>query len=203
MLKTNVKKERSLVLIKPDGVQRSLVGEIIKRFEQRGLKIIGMKMIVPTEEQCTLHYNKDDAWFERKGKGVIEDLQREGLSAEKPAIEYGKDIIRTIVKYMTGGPVVALVAEGHAAPQVVTQLVGGTEPLSADIGTIRGDFTIDSYFMSAIDNRAVRNLIHCSENFSEAEREIALWFSPDELMDYTTVHERVLYDTSLDGNWSC
>lgn len=198
---TKVKKERSLVLIKPDGVQRSLIGEIIKRFEQRGLKLVGMKMLLPSIEQCENHYNKDDEWFERKGQGIVNELKAEGLPVEKEALEYGRDIIRTIVKYMTGGPIIAIIAEGHAAPQVVTQLVGGTEPLTADIGTIRGDFTIDSYYMSTIDNRAVRNLIHCSENVPEAEREIKIWFNEPEIMDYTTAHERILYDTSADGHW--
>jgi len=84
---------------------------------------------------------------------------------------------------------------------VVTQLVGGTEPLNADIGTIRGDFTIDSYYIATIDNRAVRNLIHCSEDNDEAEREIKIWFNQDEVMDYTTAHERILYDVSADGHW--
>ncbi len=200
---TKVKKDRSLILIKPDGVQRSLVGEIIKRFEQKGLKIVAMKMLVPSVEQCETHYNKDDAWFLKKGTNIVESLTQEGLPVEKEAIEYGRDIIRTIVKYMTGGPVVAILAEGHAAPQVVTQIVGGTEPVSADVGTIRGDFTVDSYYMASIDNRAVRNLIHCSENVSEAERETVIWFKENEIMDYTTAQERIIYDTSLDGNWAC
>lgn len=200
-MKTNVAKERSLILIKPDGVQRSLVGEIIKRFEQRGLKISALKMLHPTKEQCESHYNKDDDWFQRKGEGIVADLKKDGLPIEKEAIEYGRDIIRTIVRYMTGGPVVAIIAEGHAAPQVVTQLVGGTEPLNADIGTIRGDFTIDSYYIATIDNRAVRNLIHCSEDNDEADREIKIWFDEHEVMNYTTAQERILYDVSADGHW--
>lgn len=200
---TKVKKDRSLILIKPDGVQRSLVGEIIKRFEQKGLKLVAMKMLVPTTEQCETHYNKDDEWFLKKGTRIVEDLQKEGLPVDKEAIEYGRDIIRTIVKYMTGGPVVAIIAEGHAAPAVVTQIVGGTEPVSADVGTIRGDFTIDSYYMASVDNRAVRNLIHCSEDDSEAAREIAIWFKENEVMDYSTAHERILYDVSADGHWTC
>lgn len=198
---TKVTKDTSLVLIKPDGVQRSLVGDIINRFEKKGLKIKAMKMIVPTVEQCEAHYNKDDAWFTRKGEGIVADLQKDGLPVEKEAIEYGKDIIRTIVKYMTGGPVVAMVLEGHAAPDVVTTLVGGTEPNTADIGTIRGDYTIDSFYMATIDNRAVRNLIHCSEDNDEAAREQVIWFSDAELMDYSTANERILYDVSADGHW--
>lgn len=198
---TKVKKDRSLILIKPDGVQRGLIGEIIKRFEQKGLKMVAMKMVVPTIEQCESHYNKDDEWFLRKGEGIVADLKKDGLEVEKEAIEYGRDIIRTIVKYMTGGPVVAIIAEGHAAPQVVTSIVGGTEPITADVGTIRGDYTIDSFYMATIDNRAVRNLIHCSEDVSEAEREIKIWFSESEIMKYSTANERILYDVSADGHW--
>ncbi|PID83429.1 nucleoside-diphosphate kinase [Candidatus Campbellbacteria bacterium] len=198
---TELKKDKSLVLIKPDGVQRGLVGDIINRFEKKGLKIVGMKMIVPTVEQCEAHYNKDDEWFQRKGEGIVEDLEKDGKPVEKEAVEYGKDIIRTIVKYMTGGPVVAMVLEGHKAPEVVTSLVGTTEPVTADMGTIRGDFTIDSFYMATVDNRAVRNIVHCSEDDQEAARETKIWFAENELMDYTNVHERILYDVSADGHW--
>ena len=200
---TKVKKDRSLILIKPDGVQRGLIGEIIKRFEQKGLKLISMKMLLPTEEQCERHYHKDDEWFLKKGTGIVTNLEADGLPIEKEAIEYGRDIIRTIVQYMTGGPVVAIIAEGHAAPDVVTSIVGGTEPVTADVGTIRGDFTIDSFYMAAIDNRAVRNLIHCSESVEEAERELKIWFDESEIMDYSTANERILYDVSADGHWIC
>jgi nucleoside-diphosphate kinase len=199
---SKVPKDISLVLIKPDGVQRSLVGNIMNRFEQKGLKIKALKMIVPTVEQCESHYNKDDDWFLKKGSGIVADLQKDNLPIEKEAIEYGRDIIRNIVQYMTGGPVVAIVLEGHAAPAVVSTIVGGTEPNSADIGTIRGDFTIDSYYMSTIDNRAVRNLIHCSEDNDEARREQKIWFTDAELMNYSTAQERIIYDVSANGHWT-
>lgn len=198
---SNVPKDISLVLIKPDGVQRSLIGNIVNRFEQKGLKLIALKMFIPTTEQCEAHYNKDTEWFLEKGQGIIDDLNRDNLPIEKSAIEYGRDIIRNIVQYMTGGPIVAMVLEGHAAPEVVTTMVGGTEPNSADIGTIRGDFTIDSYYLSTIDKRAVRNLIHCSEDSAEARREVDIWFHKNELMNYSTAHERILYDVSADGHW--
>jgi nucleoside-diphosphate kinase len=199
---SKVPKNTSLVLIKPDGVQRSLVGNMINRFEQKGLKLVALKMFIPTQEQCEAHYNKDDAWFLEKGQDIIEDLKRDNIPVTKEALEYGKDIIRNIVQYMTGGPVVAMVLEGHAAPEVVSTMVGGTEPNSADIGTIRGDFTIDSYYLSTIDGRAVRNLIHCSENNKEAERETSIWFDKNELMNYSTAQERILYDVSADGHWT-
>lgn len=191
--------ERSLVLLKTDAVQRSLVGEIIKRFEQTGLKISAMKMLSATEEQLLNHYNKDDAWYEKKGKGIVEDLKSQGREIEKEPIEYGKDIIRTVVKYMQESPIVALVLEGNQATAVVTKIVGTTEPTTSDVGTIRGDYTLDSFAHATYENRAVRNLVHQSESPEEAEREIKIWFTDDEIMQYTTAQERIMYDVNLDG----
>ncbi len=192
--------ERSLVLLKTDAVQRSLVGEIIKRFEQTGLKISAMKMLNATEAQLLDHYNKDDAWYEKKGKGIVEDLKSQGREIEKEPIEYGKDIIRTVVKYMQASPIVALVFEGNKAVSVVTKIVGTTEPSTSDVGTIRGDYTVDSFAHATYENRAVRNLVHQSESPEEAEREIKIWFSDDEIMKYTTAQERIMYDVNLDGS---
>ncbi len=193
------KQERTLVIIKPDGIQRGLVGEIIKRFERAGLKIVAMKFGMAEEAVLWKHYNKDDAWFEKKGARIIEDRKAAGMSADKQAIEYGKDIIRALVKFMTAGPVVMMVLEGNQAAAVVVKLVGTTEPTTSDVGTIRGDLTLDSYAIAAIDDRAVRNLIHCSENVAEANREIPLWFSEKEKISYKTVQEGILYDVNLDG----
>ena len=192
-------KERSFVMIKPDGVQRGLVGEIIKRVERVGLKISALKMTVPTEEQCWTHYNKDDAWYNQKGERAVADRQANGLPVDKPAVEYGKDIVRALVKFMTSGPVVAMILSGNQAVGIVKKLVGGTEPLTSDVGTIRGDFTLDSYNLSSLDERAVRNLIHCSDKPEEAEREIKIWFKPEELLNYRQLNEEVLYDVNLDG----
>jgi nucleoside-diphosphate kinase len=180
-------------------VQRSLVGEVIKRFENTGLKISAMKMVVPTEDQLLRHYNKDDAWYERKGKGIVEELTAQGTEITKEPIEYGKDIIRTIVRYMTAAPVVAMIIEGNKAVSVVTKIVGTTEPATSDVGTIRGDYTVDSYYHSTLENRAVRNLVHQSESPEEAEREIAIWFNDSEIMNYVTAQERIMYDVNFDG----
>lgn len=194
-------KERTFVIIKPDAVQRSLVGEIIKRFERTGLKITYMNFGMLDEAKLWDHYNKDDAWYEKKGKGMIEDLKKAGKEVDESrgAIEYGKDMIRLLVDFMVAGPVVTMVLEGNQAVAVVKKLVGGTEPATSDVGTIRGDFTIDSYNISAVDNRSVRNLIHCSDEVEEAKREIKLWLSDEKLLDYTIVQERILYDVNLDG----
>ena len=196
---TQPHQERTFVILKPDTLQRSLMGEVIKRFEQTGLKCTGMKMFQADEERLKQHYHKDDAWFTKKGENIVADLRAQGKEPEKEPIEYGRDIIRTVLRYMTAGPVVAMVFEGNQAVAVIKKIVGSTEPASSDVGTIRGDYTIDSYAASTYENRAVRNLIHCSDAPEEAEREIAVWFTEDELMRYTTAQERILYDVDLDG----
>jgi nucleoside-diphosphate kinase len=197
------KNERTFVILKPDAVQRGLVGEVIKRFERIGLKIVAMKMHMVNEETLWQHYNKDDAWYERKGKGIMENKQKLGLPVDKEAIEYGKDIIRAMVHYMCCGPVVSLVIEGNQAQAVVKRLVGGTEPATADSGTIRGDYALDSYFLCDTDgSRGMRNLIHCTDpadGEGAYDREVNLWFTKDELMNYRLVSEAMLYDVNLDG----
>jgi len=193
------KKERTFVIIKPDGVQRTLVGDIIKRFEQTGLKIVTLKMTMLEEAKVWEHYSKDDEWFEKKGQNIVVDREKNNLPIEKEAIEYGKDIIRALVTFMTAGPVVVMVLEGNHAVAVVKKLVGGTEPATSDVGTIRGDYTIDSYSIAAVDDRAVRNLIHCSDEPAEAAREIELWLGKDQVLNYRLAQEQILYDVNLDG----
>lgn len=185
--------------MKPDGVQRGLVGEIVKRFERTGLKLSALKLTVLDSDRIWKHYNKDDAWFIKKGTKIAEDRAAAGLSAEKEPIEYGKDIIRALERFMTSGPVVMMVWEGNEAVNVVKKIVGDTEPSTSDVGTIRGDFTIDSYNIAAIDDRAVRNLIHCSDEPDNAEYEIGLWFTPEEIITYRLVGDQILYDVNLDG----
>jgi nucleoside-diphosphate kinase len=193
------KKERTLVILKPDSVQRSLVGELIHRLERTGLKISAMKMTMATEDQCWAHYNKDETWFLKKGANIIKNREALGLPIEKDAQEYGKDIIRGLVAFMTSGPVVPLIFEGNQAIGIVKKIVGGTEPLTSEVGTIRGDYTLDSYELSSFDDRAVRNLIHCSDSVTEAEREIKLWFKEEEILNYRLLAEHILYDINLDG----
>ncbi len=192
-------KERTFVIIKPDGVQRSLIGEIIKRFERVGLKMVAMKMFVADETRLWKHYNKDDAWYTAKGEKTVQNRTAAGMTVDKPAIEYGKDIVRALVTFMSCGPVVAMVWEGNEAVNIVKKIVGDTQPLTSDVGTIRGDYTVDSYELSNVSERAVRNLIHCSDKPTEAEREIAIWFEKNEIINYRQIQEEILYDVNLDG----
>ena len=192
-------KERTFVIIKPDAVQRNLIGDIISRIERTGLKIIALKMLVAKEDTLWKHYNKDDAWFLEKGNIAIESRKSQALPVEKEAIEYGKDILRSNIEFMTSGPVIAFIIQGNQAVGIVKKIVGGTEPLTSDVGTIRGDYTIDTYSLANSSSRAVRNLIHCSDKVSEAERELSLWFSEADIIKYNLANERILYDVNLDG----
>lgn len=191
--------ERALIIIKPDAIQRSLIGEIIGRFERVGLKFTAFKFLVPNEEQLQAHYNKDDEWFARKGENIVKDLTEQGRPVEKEAIEYGRDIIRAIVRFMQESPVLVFVVEGNSAVDVALKLTGTTEPATSDIGTIRGDYTLDTYAHATYEDRSVRNLIHCSESPEEAEREIKVWFTDTDIQDYVTAQERIMYDVNFDG----
>src|SRR3989338_3095239 len=157
--------ERTFVAIKPDGVQRAIIGRIIQRFEDAGLKIIGMKMKWVDKDFASRHYTEDIA--ERRGKHVRNWL----------------------LDFITKGPVIAMVLEGVEAIEVVRKLIGGTEPKTAAPGTIRGDFTHVSYGMGDKMKRTIPNVVHASANKADAEHEIALWFTVDELYNYRTVHE--------------
>lgn len=197
------KKERTFVILKPDAIQRGLVGEIIKRFERIGLKIVAMKMHMVNEDTLWKHYNKDDAWYIKKGTNIVENKKKLGMAVDKEPIEYGKDIIRAMVHYMCAGPVVSLVIEGNNAQAVVKRLVGGTEPATADTGTIRGDYALDTYYLCDVDgSRGMRNLIHCTDpadGEDAYDREVNLWFTQEEVMNYRLVTEAMLYDVNLDG----
>ena len=194
-----MQKEQTLFIVKPDGVQRSLVGDLVRRIERTGLKLVAMKMVLATEDQIIEHYNKDDAWCLKKGEGIVENRKKNNLPVEKEAIEYGRDIMRQNVAFMTAGPVVAMVVQGSNAIAVVKKLVGSTEPTTSDVGTIRGDLTVDSYEHAGISERAVRNLVHCSDEIEEAKREIGVWFTPEEILEYRLNVEQMLYDVNLDG----
>lgn len=195
-----MKKEKTLVIIKPDGLQRSLVGEIIKRYEQAGLKLLSLKMTVPTVDMVEKHYTVDPNWFTVTGEKAIAAYKKQGKTppSEDPK-EITKIILGNLKKYMTAGPVIAMVWQGVHAAAIVRKITGGTEPLTSGVGTIRGDYTLDSYEIADVDGRAVRNLIHASGNADEASKEISLWFKPEELMDYRLIQDEILYDVNLDG----
>ncbi|MFA5777313.1 MAG: nucleoside-diphosphate kinase [Parcubacteria group bacterium] len=199
-MEKHFKEERTLVIIKPDGLQRTLVGEIIKRYERMGLKLIGIKMLVPEAEHIEKHYTLDPNWRRITGEKTIKGYLDKGLTppSENP-LEITEILLGNLKKYMTSGPVIAMVWQGAHAVKIVRKITGGTEPLTSDVGTIRGDFVLDSYQMSDSDKRAVRNLIHASGSVEEAEMEIKHWFEDKEIINYRLVQEQIIYDVNLDG----
>lgn len=193
-------KERTLVIIKPDGVQRSLIGDVISRFERVGLKMVALKMVVATTKQVEEHYTLDPSWRTVTGEKAIESYKKRGLTppTEDP-LEVTAKILENLKKYMTSGPVVIMVLQGAHAAELVRKIVGSTEPLSSDVGTIRGDFVLDSYRMADGDGRAVRNIVHASGSAEEGENEIKHWFDDSELINYRLISDEILYDVNLDG----
>ena len=181
--------ERTLVIVKPDGVQRGLVGEVIKRLEQASLKLVASKLILASEEQLNKHYDLPIEWIERTGSRVKSDLARLGRPNDKEPEEYGRQVLQLLINYMVEAPVMVMVIEGVNSVAVVRKLVGSTEPTTSDVGTIRGDYSIDSYVEANIDSRSVKNIVHSSDSIKEAEREIPIWFREDEITKYKTAQE--------------
>ena len=191
--------QQTLVIIKPDAVQRTLVGEIIQRFERVGLKIAAMKMILAEPEIVEKHYSIDPEWKRKVGEKTLKKQKGAEEVNEAEAIEIGDRVLKKLKNFMTAGPMVLLVLEGVHAVQLTRKLVGGTEPFSSDVGTIRGDFVLDSYTLADSSGRAIRNAVHASSSAEEAEKEVVLWFNPEELLVYKTVHEHILYDVNFDN----
>lgn len=195
-----LKKEQTFVIIKPDGVQRTLIGDIIHRYERIGLKLVALKMTVATSEQAEKHYTLDPEWMGKTGEKSIAAYKAKNLVPPyTDPIEFGKKILERLVRYMTAGPVVLMVWEGSHAVGIVRKLTGGTEPLTSDVGTIRGDYVSDSYQISDLDDRSIRNVVHASGSVDEAKNEINLWFKKDEILKYRLVQDEILHDVNLDG----
>ena len=191
-------KERTVVLVKPEGVILGLIGEIISRFEKRGLKIIALKMVWPTKEHIDEHYPSHNAWFQSVGSRTREFFKNKNISAREhfgtdDDIEIGRQIKGWLADHLTSGPVVAFIIEGVHAINVVRKIVGHTYPVEALPGTIRGDFSIDTPSSANVEKRAVKKIVHASGNEAEAKHEIEHWFSPEEIHDYKRADEHVMF----------
>lgn len=192
------KNERTFIIIKPDGIQRNLIGEIVGRYERIGLKLVAMKLMIPTAEMVRKHYTLDSGWMQAVGEKSIKGFVDKGQTPPtNDPIELAQNILGRLERYLTSGPVVSMVWQGSHAVKIVRKITGGTEPLTSDVGTIRGDFVMDSYEMSEVDDRSIRNLVHASGSVKEAEDEIAHWFKPEEIIDYRIVSEEILYSPDM------
>ena len=198
--KKHPKYERTLVIIKPDGIQRSLIGEVTSRYERVGLKLIGLKMLIPTSDMVEAHYTLDPEWKLKTGKKNLQAYKDKGLiPPHDDPIKQSDMILKKLKSYMASGPVIAMVWQGAHAVSIARKITGGTEPVLSDVGTIRGDYVIDSYKMADDDVRAIRNVVHASGTIVEAEAEISYWFKDEEIVNYKLIAEQMLYDVNLDG----
>ena len=185
--------ERTFVAVKHDGVQRGLIGEIIKRFEQRGLKLAALKMIQVDRKFAAKHYPLTEEWIKGTASTTRKAYEKRGIALKESDREICERINNWLKDYLSEGPVVAMVWEGYHAIEICRKIVGTAEARSALPGTIRGDFSVDSYELADKKKRPVRNLVHASGNLQEAENEISLWFKKEEIHDYTKKDWEVIH----------
>ena len=192
------KEETTLVLIKPDGIKRGLIGEIISRIEQRGLKVIALKMFKATPGQIDNHYPKDPKWVRRLGEKSLMTYEKYGIDPIKELgtddpVKIGEMVREWLVDFMTSGPMLKMAVKGVHAIDMIRKLCGNTLPNLAEMGTIRGDYSVDSAVLANSDKRAVHNIIHASETQEEATHELQYWFSPEEIHDYKRAEEDIMF----------
>lgn len=190
--------EQTLVIIKPDGVQRGLNGEILARFEKVGLKLVAAKFMNVPKDLAEKHYpaTREELW-KGIGQKTIENYTelgksvKDGMGTDDP-LEIGKMVRVWLMKYLMEGPVFVFVLEAPHAVELVRKICGHTLPLKSAPGTIRGDFSYDSSFLANSAQRPIRNLMHASGNVEEAKYEVSLWFKPEEVTSYERVDERAM-----------
>jgi len=192
------KEDKTVVIVKPDGVKRGLVGEIISRFERRGLKVISLEMIQASREQIDSHYPKDETWIKRLGEKTLKNYDNFKIDpieamGTADALEIGKLVRGWIIDYMTSGPMVKMVVKGIHAIEMVRKIVGKSLPSEAEMGTVRGDFSVDSPAAANRDKRAIHNLVHASETPAEAANEMGLWFALEDIYDYKRAEEDIMF----------
>lgn len=186
--------EKTLIAIKPESIQRHLIGELIQKFEKRGLKLVAMKLIAPTKEQVEKHYPNDKEWLVSNGTKTYENYKSKGIDPEMTPIQLAQLTRSRLVDHLSNRPVIFMVWEGPHACALGRKTAGATNPLVADIGSIRGDYSMESYELSDGLGRVIHTLVHASGSREEAEKEIKIWFSEGEILDYDLVTETVFYE---------
>lgn len=187
-------RERSLVIIKPDAVVRQIVGDILSRFERKGLKVVALKLVHPTKEQVEQHYALDEAWLESTGNRTLSGYKEKGYDVEGlTPREIGLNTRRKLMNYLGAGPVVAMVLEGAHVIEIARRIRGATSPLQSEAGTVGFDYSLESYELADAGDWAIRNILHGSDSPEAAEREIPIWFSSDEFVSYESAVERYIY----------
>jgi len=176
--------EKTVIIVKHDGVQRGLVGETIKRFEKVGLKLSGIKMIHATKKMAEQQYKVTPDAIEKTGGNTLKAYKAKGIKFKETKKQITERVFKWLRDYLTEGPVVAMLFEGYHAIEIGRKIVGHAEPRQAELGTIRGDYALESYQLADTKKRPLRNIIHASGNKGEAENELKLWFSKEEIYDW-------------------
>ena len=197
-----MQKQRALIIIKPDGVQRGLLGKIVNRFEQVGLKIIGLKFEMSDEKKVITHYPETDAWFKKVGGRTLTNYAKKGLDVKKifntdDPIQIGRTVKKWLVTYFQESPVLIMALESYDCIEIVRKLSGNTIPVLANPGTIRGDFSHDTIDLANEQNRPLRNIIHASDTVEDGEKEVKVWFKDDELFDYERADEKFMFSKNI------
>lgn len=182
-----IKKERTLILIKPEGIERKLIGEIISRIEKLGLSIIGLGIVKPTKNLIDRHYPKTRDWIKKVGEKTLLTYKEFNIDVKKflgtdDPYKIGLRVRKWLINYMSSGPIVKILVEGPHAVDVLRKIAGETKPYLAQPGTIRGDFSTDSPILANLEKRPIKNIIHASDSIKEAEREIKIWFKKEEII---------------------
>lgn len=200
MKRPKIALERSLLLIKPDVLQRQIVGEILSRFERKGFKIIGLKMLNATKEQVGDHYINEESYLIETGEKAKKGAIARGEDVTNwNSLEKGKIIRQRNIDYLTCGPIVAMVLEGFGVIAQVRKVLGSTSPADGDVGTIRDDYSLDTYALADYVSRSTRTMLHASDSVENAERELKIWFKEKELCNnYETGVEKIFYDEGWD-----
>lgn len=201
MKKPSIAEERTLILMKPDVLQRQIVGEILSRFERKGFKMVAVKMVNATKAQVGDHYTADEQYLIETGEKAKKGAEMRGQDVSNwNSLEWGKIIRERNIAYLTCGPILAVVLEGPGVIASVRKVLGSTSPADGDVGTIRADYSFDSYALADVVARSTRTMLHASDSSENAQREIKIWFKENEICNnYETVAEKIFYDTGWDS----
>lgn len=193
----DMKQEQTFIMIKPDGVRRGLTGDIISRIERVGLKLVAISMVQADEEKIDQHLPKEEAWITRLGEKTLKTYEKYGFDAQAELgttdkKEIGLEVRKWLTQYLTSGPMVKMIVQGMHAIDMGRKMAGNTIPAFAEMGTIRGDYSVDSPALANREKRAIFNMMHASETPEEAENEINLWFGgKDKAFDYPRTDENL------------
>ena len=187
-------KEQTVIFIKSEAIQRQLIGEVVKRFEQLGLKMTACKMIAPTKEQMAAHYPDSDEWYQSNGQKTYDNLVARGIKPEMGPEDLAKRTRQRLIDYFVNRPLIAMVWEGPNAIKLGRKIAGATNPVEAEIGSIRGDYSCDSYEIADGLERSIETIIHASGSTEDAQHEIKIWFANDEILNYDLLLEKIIWE---------